>query len=176
MGRRCWIPGYPAGGLPWLEVVMRLHHAGILGFAPQLTSFGRQNKNHAFSLQPRLALHFGKRLQIVTEAIQNLATQVYMVHLAAAEHEIKLNFVPVFQKFLGLVQGGYLIVLVDLYATDTQFLELLVGCGMRFLLFLALFIFPFAVIHDPADGWIRLGRYLNQVQPDLPRKAERLSG
>ena len=140
------------------------------------TPFGREDQNHAFAFQSRFALHLGKQFQIMAETIQNLAAEIHVVHLPSAKHQIELNFVAVFEKFLGFVQGGHLIMLVNLHAANAKFFQLLVGRGMCLLLFFPLFIFPLAVIHDTANWWIGLRGNLNEVQPHFPRKPERLDG
>lgn len=112
----------------------------------------------------------------MAETIQYLAAEIDVVHLPSTKHQIELNFVAVFKKFFGFVQGGHLIMLVNLHATNAELFQLLMRCGMCLLLFFPLFIFPLAVIHDAANWWIGLRGNLNEVQPRFPRKAEGLDG
>lgn len=178
-GCRGSVDGYPGPVFSWLILDMRLPSSTARpadNAVGESTPFGREDQNHAFAFQSRFSLHLGKRFEIMAKAIQNLAAEVYVVHLPPAKHQIELNFVAVFKKFLGFVQGRHLIVLVNLHAANTKFFQLLMRCGVCLLFFFPLFIFPLAVIHDAADRWIGLRGNLNEVQPHFPRKPERLDG
>ena len=114
--------------------------------------------------------------EVRDHAVQDLATQVRVRHLAPAEHDRDLDLVPPVQEPHDVALLGGVVVLVDLGAE----LDLL-QAGPRLLLAGLLlanvaFVLELAVVHDPAHGRIGLRRDFDEVQIQVTGLAQRLAG
>ncbi len=78
------------------------------------------------------------------------------------------------EKFFGLVEFRDLIVIINAHGLDAQFLELRHVRGVGFLLFLALLVLPFAVIHEAANGRLFVWGNFDEVEAGLARHAQRI--
>src|SRR5262249_50607954 len=85
-------------------------------------------------------------------------------HLAAAEHDVELDFVSFLEEAFGLVELGGLVVIVDANGANAELLELGDVGGVGLLFLFLLLVFPLAVIHDPADGRVFHGRDFDQIE------------
>ncbi len=113
---------------------------------------------------PRTELHDAVRFHVLDQALQNLPAQAGASHFAAAEKNRGLYFVSAIQKAQHMILFGLVIVVVHVDAELDLFYgnRLLMLLGFALFLFLLVEIFP--VIHDAANGRLRGGRNLNQVQ------------
>jgi len=134
-----------------------------MGGGGRLMTLGRQDHDHAFAFELGFALGLGDFRKIGFEFFHEVSAEVNVGHLAAAEHDVELNLVPFGEEFFGLVHLGGLVVVVDADRLDAEFFKLGDVGGVGLLFFLFLFIFPFAVVHDAADGRLFHGRNFDEV-------------
>ena len=87
-------------------------------------AFGLEDHDHALAFELGLALGLGDFGEVGFEVFHESSAQVHVLHLAAAEHDVELNFVAFAEEFLGLVEFGDLVVIVDADRLDAQFFEL----------------------------------------------------
>src|SRR3989338_10441498 len=129
---------------------------------------------HLVTFQPWHCLGDGQLAELVDQPLQNPPADVGMRHLAPAEEDRGLHFVPVFEEALDVLLLELVVVLVDLRSELDLFDQddLLVLPGLPRPLLLLVLIF--AEIHDAADGWSRRGRDFDQVESLLLRKSQRL--
>ena len=139
-------------------------------------ALGGEDHDHPFALKLGLALRFGNFGEVGFEMFHERAAEVDVLHLAAAEHDVELNLVPLAQEFFGLVELGGLIVVVDADGLDAQFFELRDVGGVGLLFFFLLLIFPFAVVHDAADRGLLHGGDFDQVESHFSRHAQGFHG
>jgi hypothetical protein len=95
-------------------------------------------------------------------------------HLAAAEEDGQLDLVTGVEELRGLPTFGFEIVVVDL-GPDADLFQLdnvLMTAGLT--LFAALLVSKLPVVHEPADGWHRIGSHLDEIEPPLSRHLKRI--
>jgi len=99
---------------------------------------------------------------VFDDAIQDVVAKLPMIIFAAAEIERAFDPMSLFQKIDGVTHLRAIVMIghigVKLYFFDSG---LALFC---ILFFFALFIFEFAVIHDPANRWIGSRRDFDQIQ------------
>ena len=130
----------------------------------------------------RRAFHARHKLDIACltnvhdEAIDDLIAEVAVRHLAAFEPQGSLHVVTFTEEADGLVLLGLVVVLVDgdgeLDFLDGDDLLLFAGGAVA----LVLLVEELSVVLDFADGRVRVGRDLNQVQGALAGDLESVEG
>jgi hypothetical protein len=100
--------------------------------------------------------------------LEDLPALLGVCQFAPAETQRELHAVASGQKAEGVVDLDLQVMVADLGSPDADLLELgLMPVGLGLLLLLALRVHPLAVIHDPANGWLRLRGDLDEVHPGV---------
>ena len=104
------------------------------------------------------------------DVLDHLASFFDMDDLTSSEHNGDLNFVFAFQEALGLLHLEFDIVLASLRTKSNLFCF----CVVRFsrVLFLALLILEFAVVHNSANGWFLVRSNFDEIQPAVASSRE----
>jgi hypothetical protein len=128
------------------------------------------------AFHPRTEFDYRALANFVQQALEHLASQIGMRHLAAAEEDGGLYFVALFEEAEYVVLFKLVVVLVHIDA-ELHFLDgddlLVLLCRALLLLFL---IQELAVILDATDGRIGRGRDLYQVKTTLAGNFEGFKG
>ena len=99
---------------------------------------------------------------VFDDAIQDVVAKLSVIIFAAAEIERAFDPMSLSQKIDGVTKLCVIIVIgyicVKLYFFDSGLALFII------LFFFSFFIFEFAVIHDPANGWIGSRRDFDQIQ------------
>jgi hypothetical protein len=130
--------------------------------------------DHGPAFHPRRLFDRAVRTELIGELIEQRFTQVRVGHLATAEEDGQLDLVSGVEELRGLATLGFEIVVIDL-GPDADFFQLddvLMAAGLA--LFAALLVAKLPVVHEPADGWHRVGSHLDQIEPPLARHLERV--
>jgi hypothetical protein len=115
-------------------------------------------------------------LKLSLKLIEQITTEFWVSDRATSEQDSQLHLVAAIEESRGLPTLGCKIGPANL-GFDANFLEFgHVLIATRFSLFPALFVPKFAIIHQSTDGRVCVGRYLDEVQPFLPRHFERIPG
>jgi hypothetical protein len=130
--------------------------------------------NHGPALHPRWLFDRAMRTELIGQLIEERLAQIRVGHLAAAKEDGQLDLVSGIEELRGLPTFGFEVMVIDL-GPDADFFQLddvLVAAGLA--LFAALLVSKLTVVHEPADGRHRVGRYLDQVESPLARHLERV--
>src|SRR5215212_6992109 len=130
--------------------------------------------DHGPTLHPRWLFNRSVWTELISELIEEHFAQIRVGHLAAAEEDRQLDFVSGVEKLRGLPTLGFEVMVVDLGPDANLFQLDDVLMAARLALFAALLVAELAVVHEPADGWHRVGRHLDQVESPLARHLERV--
>jgi len=143
---------------------------------PDSLAFGKRRKHHGdlTSGEPGIEIRLGHGFQIVLDPVEQLEPEFLVSHLPPAELQLDAEFVAVIEKALGAGHLDAVIVFLNADA-ELDFLELAGGFD-PVLLLLGLIVFEFSVIDDAADGWIRVGGDLHEVEPQFLGLGEGLPG
>ena len=109
----------------------------------------------------------------VDDLLNHLPTAVHMGHFAPLEHHRDLDFVAIGEKTARLLDLEIDVVLAGFRAQANLF-HLHVVCLGAFGLLSLLFIFELAEIHNPANWRPLIGSDLDQIQPGLPGRLQRV--
>jgi hypothetical protein len=129
---------------------------------------------HGPAFHPWRLLDRAVRTELIGELIEQGFAQIRVGHLAAAEENGQLNFVSGVEKLRGLATFRLEVMVVDL-GPDADLFQLdnvLMAAGLA--LFAALLVSKLAVVHEPANGWHRIRRHFDQIEPPLARHLERV--
>ncbi len=129
--------------------------------------------DHGSALHPRRLFDGAVRTELIGELIEQGFAQIRVGHLAAAKEDGQLDLVSGVEELRGLPTFGFEIVVIDLWpdADLFQLDDVLMAAGLALLA--ALLVSKLAVVHEPADGWHRIGSHLDQIEPPLARHLER---
>ena len=126
--------------------------------------FGSYNHEHLTSINPWSNLHHSNVSQLRCKFLYHSPTDFLVGNLATAEHQGYLGLVTLLQKTAYMLDLEIKVMVIslrpylDLFDLDLNLLL------FRFLLFFALLVLKFAVIHDPADWRCGSRRHFNQIQ------------
>src|SRR6476469_6022504 len=102
--------------------------------------------------------------QVALDPVGHLATELLMAHLTAAETDVDLDLVALFQEAAHVAQLDLVVALIG-YRAELHFLDFdLLGLLLGEVRLLLQFEFELAEIHDPADRRIRVRLDLDQVE------------
>src|SRR6185436_8748250 len=136
----------------------------------------RDDHEHRAALEHRRPLDDRAVLQVLGDLLEDLTAELRVGQLAPAEPDRDLDLVAFLEEALDRLDLGEDIVLVgpgghpDLLQID----DLLVLPSLA--LFLGLLVLEPPVVHQPADWRYRGRGDLDQVQPPLLRRPQRLKG
>jgi hypothetical protein len=135
---------------------------------------GRDEHDHRAAFHPRRLFDRAVGAQLLGELIEERPAQVGVRHLAPAEEDRDLHFVPGIEELCRLPSLRLEVVVVDLgpNADLFQLDDVLMTAGLALLA--ALLVSVLAVVHEPADRRHGIRRYLDQVEPTLARHLERI--
>jgi hypothetical protein len=126
--------------------------------------FRRNNHKHAAAFHSRSGLYYTNILKFRGEPLKGILAQFSVGNFTPAEDNGYLCLVTFFQESSDMFYLKLKVMFIGL-RSDLNFLELYLDLFFPgFLLPLALLIFVFAVIHNPANGRVRRGGYFNKVQ------------
>ena len=113
-------------------------------------------------------------VDLVSDVLEDLAPQFGMLHLTTTEHDRDLDLVTLAEELFNLSGLGVEVAGPDL-GPVLHFLDRQVrGLLPRFLGALIGFVLELAVVHDPANRWVRPICDLDQVESGSPSDVERL--
>src|SRR5580765_1682008 len=141
--------------------------------AAALVFLRSQDRVQRVAFLARAELHDTFFLDVLDQSLKDLSSQVGARHFTTAEEDGRLDLVAFIQKTQHVILFGFVVVVVHINA-ELHFLDydlLLMLLGLALLFFLLVQEFP--VVHDAADGRLRGGRDLNQVQIFLAGHLER---
>ena len=125
------------------------------------------------ALLTRSKFHDALILDVLDQALQNLASKIGSRHFAAAEEDGGFDLVSFPQESQHVILFCFIIVVVhidaELYFLDHDLFLVLLG----FTLALLLLVQEFPIVHDAAYRGLRGGRNLNQIQVLLAGHLER---
>jgi len=125
------------------------------------------------ALLTRSKFHDALILDVLDQALQNLASKIGSRHFAAAEEDGGFDLVSFPQESQHVILFCLIIVVVhidaELYFLDHDLFLVLLG----FTLALLLLVQEFPIVHDAAYRGLRGGRNLNQIQVLLAGHLER---
>jgi hypothetical protein len=129
-----------------------------------------EDHDHVPALDERVALDDGDVLELRGHAVEKLASELLMNHLAAAEHDRELDLVPVLEKVLDVPELGAEVVVADL-GTELHLLQadkvvLLAGV----LLALEGVELEASIVHEAAHRRLCHRRHLDQIELPLDRQ------
>jgi hypothetical protein len=130
--------------------------------------------DHGPALHPWRLFDRAVRTELIGELIEQGFAQIRVGHLAAAKEDGQFDLVSGVEELRGLPTFGFEIVVIDL-GPDADLFQLddvLMAAGLALLA--ALLVSKLAVVHEPADGWHRIGSHLDQIEPPLARHLERV--
>ena len=145
-------------------VCFHFRHKIFLLVGNWLRSLGRQNHDHAASLELGLAFNDAEFIGFLSDAFQHPLTDIGMGDLPAAKPDGQFDFIPVVQKFDDITKLCLEVVLVNRRA-EADFLNvdnLLVLAGLLFLLLH--FVTILTVIHNPANRRFGGRSHIDQIQ------------
>jgi hypothetical protein len=125
--------------------------------------------DHGPALHPRWLFDGAMRTELIGQLIEERFAQIRVGHFATAEEDGQLDLVSGIEELRGLATFGFEVMVIDL-GPDTDFFQLddvLMAAGLAF--FATLLVPKLAVVHEPADGWHRVGRHLDQIESPLTR-------
>jgi len=134
----------------------------------------RHEHGHGPAFHPRRLLDRAMWTELIGELIEQGFAQIRMGHLAATEENGQLDLVSSVEELRGLATLRLEVMVVDL-GPDADLFQLdnvLMAAGLA--LFAALLVSKLAVVHEPADGWHRIGCHFDQIEPPLARHLERI--
>ena len=129
--------------------------------------FGGHHHRHTPSKHQGLAFEFALSFQLLDDLIHDPVAIFHVHHLAAAKQHRKLNLMPFFEKFSGMLDLNIAVMDVN-FRPQSNLLQ-----RHRMLLFLAQFnlalllIQVLTVIHNPAHWRLGIRRHLHKVQPQV---------
>jgi len=134
----------------------------------------RHEHGHGPAFHPWRLLDRAVRTELVGELIEQDFAQIRVGHLAAAEENSQLDLVSSVEELRGLATLRLKVMVVDL-GPDADLFQLdnvLMAAGLT--LFAALLVSKLPVVHEPADGWHRIGSHLDEIEPPLARHLKRI--
>ena len=129
--------------------------------------------DHPFALLQRRLFQLGELSQFLQDAFHNTSAFVDVSHFTTAENNGNLNFVFVLEETDRLSNFRSDIVFAGLWPKSNFFGFGLVGALPRLLAF---FVLVLAEVHNSADGWLFVGRNLNEIQTSVASAIESLIG
>jgi hypothetical protein len=125
---------------------------------------GRENHHHLTAFHLRILFQLGEDFGVFLHAGQEVHAQMLVGHFASAEAQSDLDLVAIVEEALHCLHLYIVIVIVDgrahLDLFDLNDLLLLAGLGGLLLLF----VLVFSEVHQLADGWLVVWRYLHDVE------------
>lgn len=143
-------------------------------FARSDQSLRREDHHDPPALHLRVLLQLGDIFQLLRESLDEFEAFVDVGVFAAAEDDAEDHLILVGQELFRAVDLGHEVVVADLGA-DAEFFVLAV-VRVAFVLPLLLLVLEFAVIHDPANGRLFLGRDFDEVEADFLGALEGVDG
>ena len=122
--------------------------------------------HHLSCLLIRRAFHFSVFGQLLNNTFHHFSTLFDMGHFPSSKHYGYLNLVTMFQKTDRLFDFEVDIMLTRL-GPQANFFQLGLMLLAIFLSTLALFVFEFAKVHDPAHRRLGLGCNFDQIKPQF---------
>ena len=130
--------------------------------------FWREHHRHVAALEPSLGFDLAEAIHLGNDGVEQTGAEFGVGHLSATELQRHLDLVAVGEEFLHVPDLGVEVALADL-GTQLHFLDRHVdGFLARLLGLLGLFVTELAVIHDPANGWIRQWGDFDEVEIQCP--------
>lgn len=114
------------------------------------------------------------RPELIGELIEERFAEIRVGHLAPPKEDRQLDLVSGVEELRGLPAFGLEVMVVDL-GPDADLFQLdnvLMAAGLT--LFAALLVSKLPVVHEPADGWHRIGSHLDEIEPPLARHLKRI--
>jgi hypothetical protein len=130
--------------------------------------------DHGPALHPRRLFDRTVRTELIGELIEQRSAQIRVGHLAAAEEDGQLDLVAGVEELRGLPTFGFEVMIIDLRPDADLFQLDNVLVSARLALFAALLVSKLPVVHEPADGWHRVGSHLDEIEPPLARHLQRI--
>jgi hypothetical protein len=130
--------------------------------------------DHGPALHPRRLFDRAVRTELIGELIEQRFAQIRVGHLAAAEEDGQLDLVSGVEELRGLPTFGLEVMIIDLRPDADLFQLDNVLVAARLALFAALLVSKLPVVHEPADGWHRVGSHLDEIEPPLARHLQRI--
>jgi len=125
-----------------------------------------EDHRHPPAFHLRVALDLAHQPERILDLFEDIAAQLQVSHLAAAELQRELHLVPFLQELAGVVDLDHQVVIADLDRLELQFFELTAAVGSAGLVFLLLLLIaPLAVVHDLTDRRAGVGGDFHQVKP-----------
>jgi hypothetical protein len=130
--------------------------------------------DHGPAFHPRRLFDGAVRTELIGELIEERFAEIRVGHLAAAKEDGQLDLVSGVEELRGLATFRLEVMVVDL-GPDADLFQLdnvLMAAGLT--LFAALLVSKLPVVHEPADGWHRIGSHLDEIEPPLTRHLKRI--
>ena len=153
--------GARAGARVWGSVGLR----GSLGlfFLPVFLGWV-QHHGHVAAVLAGLRLDHREIGDVLGDTVQDLHAELRVGHLATAEHDRELDLVAFAEEAHHVLHLGGVVVLVDLGPELHLLDDDVRGLALRLPAPLFLLVDVPAVVHDPADRRVGVGRDLDQVE------------
>jgi hypothetical protein len=130
--------------------------------------------DHGSALHSRRLFDDAVRPELIGKLIEERFAKIWVGHLAPPEEDGQLDLVSGIEELRGLPTFGLEVMVVDL-GPDADLFQLDdVLVASRLTLFAALLVPKLAVVHEPADGWHRIGSHLDEIEPPLARHLKRI--
>lgn len=174
----------PNAGCLFLHVVLGVEFVGfgieafLLVFLELLDALGggegSHDHDHSVTGQLGCLVHLAHGLEVLLHLGHFLQTELLVSIFAHAEAEAEAHLVAVIQELFGACHLD--VVVIDV-GTDTDD-DLLHASGLSLvrLLELGLHVLVLTVVDDAADGWVRIGCDLYQIEADFLSLGEGLTG
>ena len=155
-------------------VVLMLGFGGCLLHGLLGLLVGRQHHRHRSSFETGLRVDLGCRAHRFEHVVEDLRPQFGVCHLSTTELQRDLDLVALFDESDDVACLGVEVAPADLRPV-LDFLHRHVGRLLpRFLGLLALFVLELAVIHDPANGRVGVGRHFDEVEFEASGHPQRI--
>jgi hypothetical protein len=135
----------------------------------------REDHGHGVALHQGHPFHDSHVFHSIGDFLEQLAAEIGVCHLAAAEAEGNLDLVALFDEALDALGLEVHIVLVGLGAEAHLFQQNDLLVLPRLAILLLLLVLEPAVVQEPADRRDRGRSYFDEVKPSISRELERLS-
>src|SRR3954447_618885 len=123
-----------------------------------------QHHGHVAAVEPGRALDRREFGDVVGNPGEDLHPELRVGHLTTTEHDRQLDLVALAQEAHDMLHLRGVVVLVDLRPELHLLDDDVRGLALRLTPSLFLLVDVPAIVHDPADGRVRVGRDLHQIE------------